>query len=94
MSAGPNKRTASTPRRLREIDVSFELGSAADPVGRIFYWDDRVFRPARRPWVDILGADTAAIVRQVERCPSGALSCFRNGEVARDGSHSKVGFKG
>jgi uncharacterized Fe-S cluster protein YjdI len=53
-----------------------------------------VFRPARRPWVDISGADTATILRQVERCPSGALSYFRDGEVGRDGSHSKVGFKG
>ena len=33
-----------------------------------------VFNPARRPWIELQHADTAAIVAQVERCPSGALS--------------------
>jgi len=33
-----------------------------------------VFRPGRRPWIDIGGAPTARIVAQIERCPSGALS--------------------
>lgn len=34
----------------------------------------RVFDPTRRPWIDLSGSDTAAIVAQVERCPSRALS--------------------
>jgi uncharacterized Fe-S cluster protein YjdI len=33
-----------------------------------------VFDPRRRPWVDVTAADTAAIVAQVDQCPSGALS--------------------
>jgi uncharacterized Fe-S cluster protein YjdI len=33
-----------------------------------------VFNPSRRPWIELQHADTAAIVAQVERCPSGALS--------------------
>jgi len=33
-----------------------------------------VFDPSRRPWVDMEGADLVAIVEQVKRCPSGALS--------------------
>ncbi|MGE0361379.1 MAG: (4Fe-4S)-binding protein [Vicinamibacterales bacterium] len=33
-----------------------------------------VFDPRERPWVRIGGAPTDAIVRQVEACPSGALS--------------------
>lgn len=33
-----------------------------------------VFDPRRRPWVDVTAATTAAVVSQVERCPSGALS--------------------
>ena len=41
-----------------------------------------VFDPRVRPWVRIGGADTDAIVRQVEACPSGALSWERNAEVA------------
>lgn len=34
----------------------------------------RVFNPRRRPWVDLSQASTAAIVAQVNECPSGALS--------------------
>ena len=37
-----------------------------------------VFDPRRRPWVDIQAASSDAIVKQVRRCPSGALSVFRN----------------
>jgi uncharacterized Fe-S cluster protein YjdI len=34
----------------------------------------QVFDPSRRPWVTIGGATTQAILAQVRRCPSGALS--------------------
>lgn len=37
-----------------------------------------VFDRTRRPWIILQSADTETIVRQVERCPSGALSYFRN----------------
>lgn len=37
-----------------------------------------VFNPARRPWVELQHADTAAITALVDRCPSGALSWLRN----------------
>ncbi len=37
-----------------------------------------VFDPRRRPWVELQHADTAAITAQVDRCPSGALSWFKN----------------
>lgn len=40
-----------------------------------------VFTPLRRPWIELHHADTAAIVAQVERCPSGALSWRKNGDV-------------
>lgn len=33
-----------------------------------------VFDVKRRPWIDVMAADSEAIVRQVEQCPSGALS--------------------
>jgi len=33
-----------------------------------------VFDPRRRPWIQLEHADSAAIVSQVDRCPSGALS--------------------
>ncbi len=38
------------------------------------------FDPRRKPWVDPLGASTEAIVQQVRKCPSGALTCFMNQE--------------
>ncbi len=37
-----------------------------------------VFDPRKRPWTNIEGASTHEIVEQVNKCPSGALSYFRN----------------
>ena len=37
-----------------------------------------VFNPRERPWINMDAATTASIVAQVEKCPSGALSYFRN----------------
>jgi uncharacterized Fe-S cluster protein YjdI len=37
-----------------------------------------VFDPAAKPWININGADTAAVVNQVGQCPSGALSYVLN----------------
>jgi len=34
-----------------------------------------VFNPQARPWVNMQGAVAERIVEQVQRCPSGALSC-------------------
>jgi uncharacterized Fe-S cluster protein YjdI len=39
-----------------------------------------VFNPGNKPWITISGADTERIIQQVNNCPSGALSYFRNGE--------------
>lgn len=44
-----------------------------------------VFDPRRRPWVNILGASSDAIVAQVRRCPSGALSVLRNDADPEEG---------
>lgn len=37
----------------------------------------QVFSPRRRPWIILDGFDSETIVRQVERCPSGALAIER-----------------
>lgn len=40
-----------------------------------------VFNPRERPWIKPEGASTEAIVEQVKKCPSGALSYFMNAEM-------------
>jgi len=37
-----------------------------------------VFNRLRRPWIVLDGTASQAITDQVDRCPSGALSWFRN----------------
>ncbi len=49
-----------------------------------------VFDPGRRPWVDPLAASTAEITAQVDQCPSGALTWFRNSEAAEAGKAPEV----
>lgn len=39
-----------------------------------------VFHPETKPWITLEHADTDAIVRQVDRCPSGALSWEKSGD--------------
>lgn len=43
-----------------------------------------VFRLRQEPWIECAGADEAAIIAQVERCPSGALSYALDGVEHRD----------
>jgi uncharacterized Fe-S cluster protein YjdI len=47
-----------------------------------------VFDPRRRPWVNINGASSGTIVALVRKCPSGALSIFRNDAETTDGETS------
>lgn len=54
-----------------------------------------VFDPRKRPWIEMMGADSARIEEQVKRCPSGALSCYYNGanepeKVIEDGVKVEV----
>ena len=37
-----------------------------------------VFNPREKPWIKMEGGDSEHIAAQVEKCPSGALSFFRN----------------
>jgi len=37
-----------------------------------------VFKPQQRKWIDASGASSEAIIKQIEKCPSGALAYHRN----------------
>ena len=37
-----------------------------------------VFNPNQRPWIQLEGADSDTIMKQIDQCPSGALSYARN----------------
>lgn len=39
-----------------------------------------VFQPREKPWVKQHGADSQTIMAQVSKCPSGALSFYKNNE--------------
>lgn len=43
-----------------------------------------VFNPQKRPWINAQGASTERIIKQVKRCPSGALSYYMNGKKDED----------
>jgi uncharacterized Fe-S cluster protein YjdI len=43
-----------------------------------------VFNPRVKPWVKAEGAASDTIIAQVDQCPSGALSWYRNNEATQD----------
>lgn len=43
-----------------------------------------VFQPKDRPWIKMFATDTAALIAQVEKCPSGALSFYMNADKLND----------
>ena len=42
-----------------------------------------VFNTQARPWINMQGASAEAIINQVEKCPTGALSFYRNENIAQ-----------
>jgi len=49
-----------------------------------------VFNTKASPWIHIEGADTDKIINQVEACPSGALSYFKNGDEKDEAMNTEV----
>ena len=41
-----------------------------------------VFKQSVIPWIDLDGASSKKIMKQVKKCPSGALQCYANKVVA------------
>lgn len=44
-----------------------------------------VFQPRDKPWIKQYGASTEAIINQVNKCPSGALSFYLNNQKPKNG---------
>ncbi len=44
-----------------------------------------VFDPREKPWIKMDGASTEKIIEQVKKCPSAALSYFKNDDVINIG---------
>lgn len=52
-----------------------------------------VFNPKLRPWINMENNSSERIMEQVGKCPSGALSVYRNGEQPKEETattHTKV----
>jgi len=41
-----------------------------------------VFRSTVIPWINLENASSQAVMKQVKRCPSGALQCYKKEKVA------------
>lgn len=44
----------------------------------------QVFNPEKRPWVDMKQGTSEQIMKQVDKCPSGALRYYRNEDTTPD----------
>lgn len=51
-----------------------------------------VFNPKKRPWIDATAASTDEIIAQVKKCPSGALSFYKN-DAEDAGRDSNAGYE-
>jgi uncharacterized Fe-S cluster protein YjdI len=60
-----------------EITVVWQPGLCIHS-GRCAMGLPAVFNPTQKPWINVHAADTEAIINQVNKCPSGALSYYRN----------------
>jgi len=62
-----------------EVTVVWKLGTCIH-VAECVKVQPGVFDPKRKPWIDLEQARTEDIIATIKKCPSGALSYYRNGE--------------
>ena len=72
-----NERTITTKYRNGDITVVWQPQRCTHS-GNCARGLPTVFHPSERPWIEIDGASSEAIVEQVKKCPSGALSYYMN----------------
>lgn len=55
--------------------------------GRCVHGLPEVFKPKEKPWITPEGSTTNKIIRQVKKCPSGALSYFMISDAQNENEH-------
>lgn len=59
-------------------------------AGACFKGLPTVFQPGTRPWIKMQGADTESIIKQVQKCPSRALSFYMNSPEEDDADKGPI----
>lgn len=62
-----------------EVTVVWQSGKCSHS-GNCVRNNLEVFQPREKPWIKIDGSSTEKIIDTVKKCPSGALSYYRNKE--------------
>lgn len=72
----PGRSGSDQPTRTYETDAVTVVWQAARCIhtGRCLHALPSVFDTSRRPWIELRGADAAAVAGAVMTCPTGALS--------------------
>lgn len=60
-----------------EVTVVWQSGKCIHS-GICFRNNPDVFQPKEKPWIKIDGSSTEKIIETVQKCPSGALSFYKN----------------
>jgi uncharacterized Fe-S cluster protein YjdI len=66
-----------------EITIVWKPGECIHS-GICFHGLGEVFDPRKRPWITMEKSETEKIIAQVNKCPSGALSYYRNAEIEKE----------
>ena len=60
-----------------EVTVVWQSGKCIHS-GNCVRTNSDVFQPKEKPWIKIDGSSTERIIEAVNKCPSGALSFYKN----------------
>ena len=60
-----------------EVTVVWELAKCKH-AGECVRNSPKVFRPKERPWIDVSQASSEELMNTIDKCPSGALTYYKN----------------
>jgi len=72
-----NKNNIKKEYTNGEVTVVWQHGKCIHS-GNCFKSNYEVFQPKRRPWIKLEDCATENIIEIIKKCPSGALSFYRN----------------